>query len=244
MSEAMRSRITYANVTATLALFLALGGGAWALSKNSVGHRALKAGSVRASEIAKGAVRSHEVKNETLTGFDIAANTVGGGDVNESTLFNDNSLTGTDVNESTLFNDNSIDAADIDESSLAGLAGIPAVHGGQDVASGFTDTIQLAEGSFTWACGNPMEYQNDSGATANLFSYTGVHNDVAGGSETVFASNSPVADGATANPFVQTPGLMLGAIVTDDHLATFELWHDFNAGTCDYLFRVTEVPRD
>lgn len=55
----MRERLTYSNVMATLAVFCALGGSAYAVSqlpKNSVG----------AKQIRKQAVRSGEVKNRSL----------------------------------------------------------------------------------------------------------------------------------------------------------------------------------
>jgi hypothetical protein len=54
--RAIRQRLTYANVIATAALFLALGGGAYAatqLPRNSVGNAQLKKGAVTASKIAK-----------------------------------------------------------------------------------------------------------------------------------------------------------------------------------------------
>ena len=48
MGDRLRQRITYANVTATLALFVALGGGlAWALGANTVGSRQIKPDAVR-----------------------------------------------------------------------------------------------------------------------------------------------------------------------------------------------------
>ncbi|MFN8215967.1 MAG: hypothetical protein U0R71_05165 [Solirubrobacterales bacterium] len=62
----MRPKLTYANVVATLALFLALGGAAYAaatLPKNSVGRAQLK----------PGAVTSSKVKNGSLTGADVKA---------------------------------------------------------------------------------------------------------------------------------------------------------------------------
>jgi hypothetical protein len=54
--RAIRQRLTYANVIATLSLFLVLGGGAYAatrLPKNSVGTNQLKNGAVTAGKIAK-----------------------------------------------------------------------------------------------------------------------------------------------------------------------------------------------
>jgi hypothetical protein len=53
----LRRHLTYANVAASLALFLALGGAAYAatqLPKNSVGTKQLRNGAVTASKIAKG----------------------------------------------------------------------------------------------------------------------------------------------------------------------------------------------
>ncbi len=55
--DLLRRHLTYANVAATLALFLALGGAAYAatrLPRNSVGSAQLKKGAVTASKIAKG----------------------------------------------------------------------------------------------------------------------------------------------------------------------------------------------
>jgi hypothetical protein len=52
--RALRQHITYANVTATLALFVALGGTSYAaltLPRNSVGDRQIRAGAVRSSEV-------------------------------------------------------------------------------------------------------------------------------------------------------------------------------------------------
>jgi hypothetical protein len=60
------SRLTYANVMSTIAVFVALGGGAYAavaLPKNSVGTRQLKAD----------AVTSAKVRNHTLRAHDFAA---------------------------------------------------------------------------------------------------------------------------------------------------------------------------
>jgi hypothetical protein len=59
MLTRIRSGLTYANVTATLALFIALGGGAYAalkLPKNSVGTRQLQANAVNSSKVADGSL--------------------------------------------------------------------------------------------------------------------------------------------------------------------------------------------
>jgi hypothetical protein len=72
----IRSRLTYANVVATLALFVALGGGAVAavsLSKNSVKSRHIANGQVKRSDIGKNAVTSAKVKARSLLASDFKA---------------------------------------------------------------------------------------------------------------------------------------------------------------------------
>lgn len=75
-----RSAMTYANVTATLALFIALGGGAYAatvLPANSVGPRQLKSSAVERSKIKSQAVNSAKVRDNSLTGADINEGALG-----------------------------------------------------------------------------------------------------------------------------------------------------------------------
>lgn len=59
----LRSRLTYANTVASIALFVALGGGAYAATK-------LPAGSVGAKQIRPNAVTSAHVKNRSLLAED------------------------------------------------------------------------------------------------------------------------------------------------------------------------------
>jgi hypothetical protein len=74
MRSAPRSHVTYANVTATLALFIALGGGAYAataLPANSVGPKQLKKNAVERVKIKNNAVNAAKVLDNSLTGADI-----------------------------------------------------------------------------------------------------------------------------------------------------------------------------
>src|SRR5437899_6755916 len=63
MRKLIAGRLTYANVTATLALFLALGGGAWAVGKSLVSSSGALFGCVRARggvlRIVKEGARCH-----------------------------------------------------------------------------------------------------------------------------------------------------------------------------------------
>ncbi len=59
MKNPLRSKLTYANVIATLALFFALGGGAWAatsLPKSSVGTAQLRTGAVTGEKVRTGSL--------------------------------------------------------------------------------------------------------------------------------------------------------------------------------------------
>ena len=64
----IRERLDYASVTATLALFLALGGTSYALTlpRNSVGAQQIRSKAVGASELRTGSVRSSEVRDRSL----------------------------------------------------------------------------------------------------------------------------------------------------------------------------------
>jgi hypothetical protein len=70
----LRQHLTYANVTATVALFVALGGSSYAAVR--VGSR----------EIADNSIRSRDVKNNSLTRHDLARNTLDGSVIRESRL--------------------------------------------------------------------------------------------------------------------------------------------------------------
>jgi hypothetical protein len=65
MLSRLRARLTYANVIATVAMFVALGGSSYAalnLPKNAVGAAQLKKDSVRASEVKNGSLGLGEFK--------------------------------------------------------------------------------------------------------------------------------------------------------------------------------------
>lgn len=67
--NAPRKKLTYANVMATIAVFVALGGGAYAasqLQKNSVGTKQLKNKSVTTAKIRNGAVTGAKVQVSSL----------------------------------------------------------------------------------------------------------------------------------------------------------------------------------
>jgi hypothetical protein len=77
----IRSRLTYANVMSSIAVFLVLGGAsafaATQLAKNSVGGAQLKRNAVTAAKIKRNAVTTTKVKNGAITGAKVKLSTLG-----------------------------------------------------------------------------------------------------------------------------------------------------------------------
>ncbi len=76
----LHKRLTYANVMSSIAVFLVLGGTAFAatqLGKNSVGTKQLKKNAVTAAKIKKNAVTTAKVKNDAVTGAKVNEGTLG-----------------------------------------------------------------------------------------------------------------------------------------------------------------------
>jgi hypothetical protein len=84
----MRSRLSYANIASTLALFAVIAGGTAAAlpGKRTVQANDLKKNSVKAPAIAKDAIRSPEIKDGEVTGAEIQDGAVGGADVADQAL--------------------------------------------------------------------------------------------------------------------------------------------------------------
>ena len=79
MVSRLRGKLTYANVVATIALFIALGGGAYAafkLPKNSVG----------AKQIKKNAVTGAKIKNGAVTATKLGPNSVGTASISDGAI--------------------------------------------------------------------------------------------------------------------------------------------------------------
>jgi hypothetical protein len=70
----IRKRLTYANVIATLALFLALGGSSYALT---VGSGSIRNNSIRSVDVRNGTLRDRDVKRGALGGRAIKESALG-----------------------------------------------------------------------------------------------------------------------------------------------------------------------
>lgn len=69
----IRDHMTYANVMATLAVFIALGGTSYAVATGSVGSREIENDSIRSKDIRNDDVRSQDVQNRSLLTKDFKA---------------------------------------------------------------------------------------------------------------------------------------------------------------------------
>lgn len=80
MLRRIRHHTTYANVMATIAVMIALGGSSYAaltLPRNSVGDRQIRAGAVRGSEVKNGSLGAKELSPAARTALTGAAGPVG-----------------------------------------------------------------------------------------------------------------------------------------------------------------------
>jgi hypothetical protein len=95
-TRAIGGRLSYANVMATAAMFVALGGTAWAIGANSVGSKELKRNAVGTKHVKENAVGTKELR----------ANAVGSRIIRDNAVrprkIPDNSLTGAKIVESSL----------------------------------------------------------------------------------------------------------------------------------------------
>jgi hypothetical protein len=84
MLQRLGRHITYANVTATIALFIALSGTSYAVIK--VGSRQIVNNSIRSSDVRNNSLGSSDIRNRTLKSRDIAKDSLGGSVIAEGEL--------------------------------------------------------------------------------------------------------------------------------------------------------------
>jgi hypothetical protein len=140
--NALAGRLTYANVTATLALFLALAGGTTAIALSGKS-------SVRSDDIAKNAVRSKHIKKRNVKGGDIAADAIAPSKVQDGAIGPAQLATG--AVGSTAILDEGVQSADI----AAGAVGASEVQdgaiGAAQIAGGAVGASEIADSAVTGA---------------------------------------------------------------------------------------------
>jgi hypothetical protein len=73
MLAKLRAHLTYSNVMATVAVFVALGGTSYAIATGSIGSREIKNNSVGTKDLRNNGVRSRDVRNGSLLAADFKA---------------------------------------------------------------------------------------------------------------------------------------------------------------------------
>jgi hypothetical protein len=135
-------RLSYANVVATIALFLALTGGA-VYAATKIGSKDIERGAIKAKHVKKDAVRAKHLKANSVAAAELAAGAVGAEEIADGTVG------GAEVNEAGLGQVPS--AADAD--SVGGVkvtpfaASVPFGSGSQGAL------LSLGGNEFRWGCG-------------------------------------------------------------------------------------------
>lgn len=80
----LRGHVTYANVTATLALIIALGGTSYAAIR--VTGKSIVDGSVTSADVRNNSLRGKDVRNGTITGADVRNGTITGAKLKKGTI--------------------------------------------------------------------------------------------------------------------------------------------------------------
>ncbi len=84
MLSSLRKHLSYANVTATVALFIALGGTSYAVIR--IDSRDVVNNSLRSGDVRNNSLRSTDIRDRTLRARDLRLDSLGGGVIKESAL--------------------------------------------------------------------------------------------------------------------------------------------------------------
>jgi len=253
MTQRIRHRLTYANIMSTIAVFAALGGGAYAaarigpddikrnavrskhIKQNQVARKHLKRNAVSSAKIATGAVTEAKLRSAAVTEPKLADGSVTGAKVNESTL-------GIVPNAELL---DGVDSGDL----VRGRGRIVAVRGTDAPGDSPSAPFTLADGRLTLACQNPASvgsefvFTNTSGSTAEVWTDK-VQYSFADGHQ-IFHTSVP--DGGTASTSVSGPVVSSGqnlvkfTVSTAGRLTLIEARVAFSGGECVFNAAATEL---
>jgi hypothetical protein len=255
MLNRIRRHASYANVMSTIAVFVVLGGGAYAAQKIGAGD--IQKNAVRSKHIKKNAVRGSDVKSRQIAARHLKARAVtrsklAAGAVGESALAND-AATGSKVDEATLGTVPNADRVDgIDSAELLrGRGRTHAVRGVDEIGGSASAPMALdIGGNLTLTCNNPASvgsiftFTNTSGATADVW----IDKIQEGFPPPTTIDYQSVADDATATLNVSGPVVSSGeasfrfTISVPGRLTTVEARLAFGApGACRFTALATEL---
>lgn len=210
-----RRYLSFANLTAALALFVALGGTSYAALQ--VGSEDIVNNSIRSKDLHNNQVRGRDIRKGTVRGTDLRDNDLKGRDVRKDTL------TGADVKESSLATVPSALEAQTsqDAKTLAGKPASAFLGSDRQVRSGLvklavgeTKTV-ISSGPFTWkaSCSDAGSGDNRLQVIVETTEANSVTGDFGGGGSGVFSPGSPatVFDTSGSGP-AYTIGFPLSAV--------------------------------
>jgi hypothetical protein len=193
----VRARLSFANVTAAIALFVALGGTGYAavtLPSNSVGRAEIKTGGVGKSEIGANTVGSSEIRGSSITAPDIKSGAVGPSEVRPNAIDSDE------------LSDGGIGAADLSDAAKTAVAAIDAVTFRAAAASDGTAPKGNAKSITRTGTGvYSVDLGTDVSACQSVASVTGTA-----------AALATVAPGATSNVLTVSTFVVPGGTATDE----------------------------
>jgi hypothetical protein len=146
----LTSRLSYANVTATIALFVALGGSSYAaitLPKNSVTSKQIKNGQVKSADLANNAVTSSKVKNGSLLSADFKPGQIPAGATGPPGRNGSNGSNGSNGATNVVVRSTQVPSANGTDGSGTAQCnfGERATGGGVQIAGGSSATMFLAQ---------------------------------------------------------------------------------------------------
>jgi hypothetical protein len=179
-----RRRLSFANVTSTLALFVALGGTSYAaitLPSNSVGKSQIRSGAVGKSEAAANSIGASELRTGGVGSKEILTNAVGASEIRPSAIDTDELA------------DKGIGAADLSDAAKTELNGVTfrAASTGAGVAAGgnATTVARNSAGNYTITLAKDVSACQYSATLAGVKTGTTIEAPIAG-----FATAEPTAE--------------------------------------------------
>jgi hypothetical protein len=200
MLRLLRSRITFSNAVAVLALFVALGGSSYAALR--VDSRQIADDSVRSVDLRNNDIRSRDIRNGAVRSADLRDNGIASRDIRDAAILGSDvapdTLTGRHVLESSLATvPSAANAATLDGKSPAAFLGADKLvtPGFEKLSIGDTKTVARS-GPFTWnaACA-------DLGAGTTQLTVTLESTEADAFTPSFGGAGDPVSPGAPATVF-------------------------------------------